>query len=151
MSWTSDLLTGLAEHLAAQGVGVWTPNGVYTIGQTGIYIAVMPPGTETNSGWDRAIVLTDYDPNGGNTSGDVAPRVQARCRGLRNDPFSAINLAAAVRAELEGLSHVTFGQVEVSGINHISGVPMGIDGNDRHERSDNYDIQARRTSALITE
>lgn len=151
MSWTSDLLIGLAEHLAAQGVGSWNPAGIYTAGQAGIYIAAMPPGDEDGPDLDRAIVLTDYDPNGGNTSGDVMPRVQVRCRGLRNDPFSAIDLAAAVRAELEGLSHVTWGQVEVSGINHISGVPLGVDGNDRHERSDNYDIQARRTSALITE
>lgn len=145
MSWTSDLLIGLAEHLAAQGVGSWSPSGVYTSGQTGIFIAVMPPAP------DKAIVLTDYDPNGGNTSGDVAPRVQVRCRGLRNDPFSAIDLASAVRDAIDGLAHVTFGSVEVSGINHISGVPLGVDGNDRHERSDNYDIQARRTSALITE
>jgi hypothetical protein len=151
MSWTSDLLVGIAERLAAQGVGTWNPNGVYTSGQTGIYIAVMPPGDASNSAWDRAIVLTDYDPNGSNSSGDVAPRVQVRCRGLRNDPFSAIDLAAAVRDAIDGLEHVTFGSVEVSGINHISGVPMGIDGNHRHERSDNYDIQARRVTALRTE
>jgi hypothetical protein len=151
MSWTSDLLIGLAERLAAQGVGAWNPAGVYAAGQAGIYIAVMPPGNEADSGRDRAIVLTDYDPNGGNSSGDVAPRVQVRCRGLRNDPFSAIDLAAAVRDAIDGLAHVTFGSVEVSGVNHISGVPMGIDGNHRHERSDNYDIQARRVTALRTE
>jgi hypothetical protein len=151
MSWTSDLLIGLAEHLAAQGVGTLVPSGIYTTGQTGIYFAVMPPGDEADPGWDKAIVLTDYDPNGGNTSGDVAPRVQVRCRGLRNDPFSAIDLASAVRDAIDGLVHVTWGQVEVSGINHISGVPMGTDKNDRHERSDNYDIQARRVTALRTE
>lgn len=151
MSWTSDLLTGLAEHLAAQGVGTFNPTGVYASGQTGIYYAVMPPGDETDPGWDRAIVLTDYDPNGGNNSGDVAPRVQVRCRGLRNDPLSATTIRDAVYDAIDGLAHVTFGSVEVSGINHISGVPMGIDGNDRHERSDNYDIQARRVTALRTE
>jgi hypothetical protein len=151
MSWTSDLVTGLAEHLAAQGVGTFNPTGVYTSGQTGIYFAVMPPGDPASSGWDRAIILTDYDPNGGNSSGDVASRVQVRCRGLRNDPFSAVNIAAAVRDAIDGLEHVTFGSVEVSGINHISGVPMGVDKNDRHERSDNYDIQARRVTALRTE
>ncbi len=151
MSWTSDLLIGLAEHLAAQGAGTFNHGAVYASGQTGIYFAVMPPGDETDPGWDRAIVLTDYDPNGGNNSGDVAPRVQVRCRGVRNDPLSAINLAAAVRDAIDGLTHVTWDSVEVSGINHISGVPMGTDKNDRHERSDNYDIQARRVTALRTE
>ena len=151
MSWTSDLLVGIAEHLAAEGVGSWNPTGIYTSGQTGIYIAVMPPGIGTNDGFDRAIVLTDYDPNGGNSASDVTPRVQVRCRGVRNDPFSAIDLASDVRDAIDGLEHVTFGSVEVSGINHISGVPMGIDGHNRHERSDNYDIQARRVSALRTE
>lgn len=150
MSWTSDLLTGIAERLAAAGVGTWTPSGTYTSGQTGIFIAVMPPGPADGSG-DRCIVLTDYDPDGGNSSGDVAPRVQVRCRGTRNDPFSAIDLASDVRDVLDGLASVTFGQVVVSQINHASGTPLGIDGNDRHERSDNYDVQARRTSALLTE
>jgi len=151
VSWTSDLLVGIAEHLHAEGVGTWNPTGVYTAGQTGIYIAVMPPGSTTNSSWDKAIVLTDYDPSGGNSSGDVTPRVQVRCRGLRNDPLSAIDIASSVRDALDGLASVTFGQVVVSQINHSSGVPLGIDGNQRHERSDNYDIQARRTSALLTE
>jgi hypothetical protein len=149
VTWTSDLLTGIAAHLAAAGAGVWNPTGVYTAGQTGIYIAVMPPGTATNSGFDKAIVLTDYDTGGGNTGGDVAPRLQVRCRGIRNDPLSVVAIKADVRDALEGLDAVVFGTVTVSGINHASGAPMGIDANGRHERSDNYDIQARRSSALL--
>jgi hypothetical protein len=151
MSWTSDLLTGIAEHLAAEGVGSWNTAMVYTTGQTGIYLAVMPPGQATNSGWDRAIVLTDYDPNGGTTGGDTAPRVQVRCRGLRNDPLSVLAIKDDVRTALEGLNAVVFGEVTVSGINHVSGTPMGVDGNGRHERSDNYEILARRSSALLPE
>lgn len=151
MSWTSDVIVGIAEHLHAEGAGTWNPNGVYTAGQTGIYIAVMPPGATTNSSWDKAIVLTDYDPDGGTTGGDTAMRLQVRCRGLRNDPLSALAIKDAVRAALEGLDAVQFGTVTVSGINHLNGTPMGIDGNQRHERSDNYQILARRTSALLTE
>jgi hypothetical protein len=151
MTWTADLMTGIAEHLHAEGAGTWNPTGVYTAGQTGIYIAVMPPGSTTSSSLDRAIVLTDYDPNGGNQAGDVFPRLQVRCRGIRNDPLSVVAIKDAVRDALEGLQSVTFGTVTVSGINHTSGAPMGIDGNGRHERSDNYEIQARRTSALLTE
>jgi hypothetical protein len=151
MSWTSDLLIGIAEHLHAEGVGTWTPTGVYASGQTGIYIAVMPPGSTTSSSHDRAIVLTDYDPNGGTTGGDTSMRLQVRCRGLRNDPLSAIAIKDAVRLALEGLDAVQFGAVTVSGINHLTGTPMGIDANQRHERSDNYEILARRTSALLTE
>jgi len=150
MSWTSDLLTGIAEHLAAEGVGSWNPTGIYTAGQTGIYLAIMPPGPADGSG-DRAIVLTDYDPNGGTTGGDTAPRVQVRCRGLRNDPLSVLAIKDGVRMALEGLDAVVFGEVTVSGINHVSGTPMGVDGNGRHERSDNYEILARRSSALLPE
>lgn len=151
MTWTADLLTGIAEHLHAESVGTWNPAGVYTAGQTGIYIAVMPPGSATSSSHDKAIVLTDYDPNGGNSGGDVFPRLQVRCRGTRNDPLSVLAIKDAVRDALEGLASIQFGQVTVSGINHSSGVPLGIDGNGRHERSDNYQIQARRESALLTE
>ncbi|WP_026923292.1 minor capsid protein [Glycomyces arizonensis] len=149
MSWTSDLLVGIAETLAAAGVGVWRPDGLYTTDEVGVFIAYMPPGGAT--GPDRCIVLTDYDPAGGNSAGDVTPRVQVRCRGARNDPVSAIDLASDARDALDGLAFVTFGQVTVSQINHINGTPMGVDGNGRHERSDNYDIQAQRTSALLTE
>lgn len=150
MSWTSDLLVGIAETLAAAGVGIWRPDGVYTTAEVGIFIAYMPPGSEADDP-DRCIVLTDYTPAGGTSAGDASQRVQARCRGAKHQPLSAINLASDARDALDGLAHVTFGQVEVSGINHISGVPLGIDGNGRHERSDNYDIQARRTSALQEE
>lgn len=145
MSWTSDLLTGIAQYLEDQGVGVYKPGEAYASSDIAIVIGTVPPSP------DRCIVLTDYDPDGGNSSGDVTPRVQVRCRGLRNDPLSAIDIASSVRDALDGLASVTFGQVVVSQINHSSGVPLGIDGNQRHERSDNYDIQARRTSALLTE
>ena len=150
MSWTSDLLIGIAEHLAAEGVASWNPSGLYTAGQTGIYIAVMPPGPADGSG-DRVVVLTDYDPNGGTTGGDTSPRLQVRCRGVRNDPLSVLAIKDAVRAALEGLDAVVFGEVTVSAINHVSGTPMGIDGNNRHGRSDNYEILARRSSALLPE
>ncbi|THV26009.1 minor capsid protein [Glycomyces paridis] len=150
MSWTSDLLVGIAEHLAAEGVGSWNPSGIYASGQIGVFIAVMPPGPADGSG-DRVIVLTDYDPNGGTSGGDTTPRLQVRCRGARNDPLSVTVIKDAVRKALEGLDAVQFGEVTVSGINHVSGTPMGIDANQRHERSDNYEIQARRTSALLTE
>jgi hypothetical protein len=151
VTWTSDLLTGIAGHLHTVGAGTWNPTGVYASGQTGIYIAVMPAGSTTNAGFDKAIVLTDYDPNGGNSGGDVFPRMQVRCRGLRNDPLSVLAIKDNVRTALEGLESVQFGEVTVSGINHLTGAPMGIDGNQRHERSDNYEIQARRTSALLTD
>lgn len=150
MSWTTDLLTGIAAHLAAEGVASWNPDGLYTAGQVGVFIAVMPPGPADGSG-DRCIVLTDYDPRGGTSGGDTTPRLQVDCRGARNDPFSVITLKDAVRKALEGLDCVVFGEVTVSGINHLSGTPMGIDANQRHERSDNYEIQARRESALLTE
>lgn len=145
MSWTSDVLVGIAEHLAAEGLGSWNPAGVYTSGQVGIFIATMPEAP------DRCIVLTDYDPSGGNNSGDVTPRTQVRCRGNPYEPLSAIDLASDIRDAIDGLAHVTFGGVEVTQINHSSGTPMGIDKNGRHERSDNYDIQARRVTALRTE
>lgn len=145
MSWTSDLLTGVAERLAAENVGSWNPTGVYTSSQVGIFIATMPPAP------DRCIVLTDYDPAGGISGGDVTPRLQVRCRGSEHDPISVIALKDAVREAIEGLDAIAFGTVTVSGINHLSGTPMGIDANGRHERSDNYTILARRTSALLTE
>lgn len=145
MTWWTDLLTGIAQRLEDQGAGVYKPGEVYAAGDIAIVIGTVPPSP------DRVIVLTDYDPNGGITGGDTFPRLQVRCRGAAYDPLSAVELKDNVRTALEGLQSVTFGTVTVSGINHTSGVPLGIDGNGRHERSDNYEIQARRESALLTE
>ncbi len=43
MSYTVDLLDGLARLLDTAGVGTYRPDGVYAAGETAITIAATPP------------------------------------------------------------------------------------------------------------
>jgi hypothetical protein len=142
MSWTTDLLTGVAEHLGAAGAGTWRPDGTgYASGETAIVLAVSPPEP------DRLIVLTEYGPLDADGIGDVVMGLQVRTRGT-TDPRVVMAIRDAVHEALDGLAHVDLSGVKVSQIFHQSGTPIGQDGNDRHERTDNYYVQARRATAL---
>lgn len=141
MGWSDGLLVGVAEYLAAGGVGTWNPSGTYAAGQTGIFLAVVPVAP------DRSITLTEYGPLDQDGIGDVTQGLQIRCRGTK-DPRVVMGIRDGIRDVLDGLAHIDLGGVTVSQIFHLSGVALGQDSGDRHERSDNYAIQARRTTAL---
>jgi hypothetical protein len=54
MGVTNTITAGLAQLLADLGLGAWNPSGVYTSGQTGIYLDAVPEDK------DRLITLTAY-------------------------------------------------------------------------------------------
>ncbi len=82
---------------------------------------------------DSAIGVRVYGL-GGATDGRETRRVQLRIRGTRNDPSSADRLAGIARTVLEGISRDS----GVNGISHQSFAPIGADGNERDQRTDNY-------------
>jgi hypothetical protein len=150
VGWTTDLLTGLAEHLAARGAGTWRPDGsAYASTETAIVIGAMPPDP------DRVICLrsytVDWDGFGDEDDDgriDVTTGLQVRTRGGR-DPREALDLADAVRDALDGLAAVRLGAVWVSQIVRRSGEELtamtSVDRQaDRAERVDNYYVQASR-------
>lgn len=144
-TWTTDLLAGIASYGAANGGGTWNPTGVYTSGQTGIVIAMMPPSP------NRVVVLTPYGPLGQWDDGDVVQGLQVRVRGDANNPTSTYNLRDTWRDLLDGIGGdglVDFGGVLVSQIFAKPGASLGFDSNGRLEWSDNFHIQASRTTAL---
>lgn len=145
MSWTPDLLTGIAETLAAAGAGTWRPDGsAYTTAETAIAFYAHAPGP------DKQIILSVYDQPDQDGIGDVTVALQVRVRGDK-DPRTADGLDDACIQALDGLSHTTFGSVRVYQINRQSGALLGRDENDRWERSSNFYIQARRQTALRTD
>jgi len=150
VGWTTDLLTGLAEHLAAHGAGTWRPDGTpYSPAETAIVLGAMPPAP------DRVIALRTYtvDWSGFGEADDdgridVTTGLQVRTRGGR-DPREALDLADAVRDAIDGLAAVRLGAVWVSQIVRRSGEELtamtSIDRQaDRVERVDNYYVQASR-------
>ncbi|MFE9921558.1 minor capsid protein [Streptomyces sp. NPDC005774] len=83
-----DLLVGVAELLAAEGVGTYEPSGVLPAGGTGIVLGRVPDGP------DRVIGLTPY-PVSDDDSTDSVTGIQVRMRAGTN-PLDLIQLANSV-------------------------------------------------------
>lgn len=136
----ADLLEGLAQHLAAKGLVVYTPDAVggdcFTDGM---------PSTP-----DEAVVLTTYDDavEPDSLLGYDEPRVQVRVRGPRSpsDPRVSRDRCKAIRNELIGLGETTL----PDGTELILSVPLGSgpasigkDDNGRYEHIANFRMEIR--------
>jgi hypothetical protein len=140
MSWTTDLLTAIAEHLDAQDVAAWKPAGGYTPSDIAITFGRLP------STPDRAIALTAYgvdqfaaDP----VNTDSTQGVQLRMRGIPLDPRSVDDIADQAFDALQGWRHPAAGILLCT---RRINAPMGVDGNQRFERADSYHLLMHRPS-----
>jgi hypothetical protein len=137
MSYTVDLLDGLARLLHAAGAGCYRPAGVYHPGETAIAIAASPPTP------DRVIVLTAYPVAESPALTDTTTGVQVRTR-AGADPREVEQLDDDVFAVLHASGPHTFGTVRVSLLYRTSAAPIGADDLGRMERSSNYHLRAHR-------
>lgn len=134
MSWTDDLLAGVAQRLDTAGLGAWDPDG--TTGS--IYEGSLPPDV-------AGVGLTPYNLTNRRTSltGEVTQPIQFFLRGTR---AWVSQTADGIYSALNGLRDVEVGGVHVVLISLYSDVPMGVDQTGRHERAVNYDFWATRTT-----
>lgn len=146
MSWTGELLRGLADYLADGGVGVWQPSGAYPAATVGaIFLQDVPSSPH------QLIVLTDYPVSDDPSLSDSTVGLQVRTRGLPGNPSSTDDLDDAVFDQLHGLHGVDLSTgLRVSQCFRRSGTRLGVDGNRRHERSSNYLVTAHRPSSHRT-
>ena len=129
----TNLLTGVAQLLAAAGVGVWRDTGAYAATETGIVLDVIPQDP------DQIITLSDYDISDDPTLSDSVIAVQVRTRWGGQDPRPVKDLDGAIFDALHGLESVTLtGGVHVVSLVRRSGVSLGQDTNNRWMRSANY-------------
>jgi hypothetical protein len=135
--WTSRVLTGLAEHLAAAGVGTWRATGSYQAGETGIVIRAVPASP------DRIITLAAYPAGGGPGNASTTLGVQVRLRGGR-DPRDVDDLADAIFDAIDSSGPHLWHGVGVSQVYRQSYSSLGQDSNGRWERSENYYLDAER-------
>lgn len=132
MSTTSDLMTGCATYLAAQGVCVYPPTGVYAATDTGIAWLRLPQTP------NRCLALSDYAISDHPTQSLSKVGLQVLIRGNPSDALDAEALRDAVFNALQGLSRVQWGSVWlIQSLRHHS-VPMGQDDNLRFVYSDSY-------------
>ncbi|MFI0739344.1 minor capsid protein [Streptomyces sp. NPDC021100] len=137
MSYTADLLDGLARLLAAAGVGTYRPDGVYAAGETAITIASLPPAP------NRCICLSAYPVADSPVLTDVTTGVQVRTRGGA-DPREADALDDWVLDVLHGAGPLLLGAARVQLITRTSGAPIGADSSGRMERASTYYVRAHR-------
>ncbi|WP_053913661.1 minor capsid protein [Streptomyces sp. TP-A0875] len=137
MSYTSDLLDGVARLLAEAGVGTYRPDGVYGPDDTAITIATVPPTP------DRVICLTDYPVEDSAALTDTITGVQVRTR-AGPDPREVADLDDAAHDVLQGSGPHPWGDAYVSLIYRTSAAPLGPDANGRHERTANYYARGNR-------
>jgi hypothetical protein len=138
--WTSRLLTGLAEHLAAAGIGTWRPSGSYQAGEVGIYIRAIPTSP------DRIITLAPYVVASTSGIADVTQGVQIRIRGSQ-DPRVAEDLGDAIFDLLDSATGLTWRGIPVVEVTRRSYAALGADANGRWELSHNYYVEAMRPTS----
>jgi hypothetical protein len=139
VSFTGDLLDGVAALLAGAGAGTFRPAGAYQPGETAIVFAAMPQTP------DRAIVLSTYDVADDASLSDSVIGLQVRCRG-GSDPHDVEAIAGAVFDLLHGRTAYQAGAVRVVQSLRQSGTPLGRDDSNRWEHSGNYYLTVHRPS-----
>lgn len=140
MSWTADVVTGLAQYLEDSGVGQFNSTGAaYAASTPAIYFDQVPASP------DRVIVLTPYGGVDSPTQPESEIALQVRVRGTK-DPRTAYALDDAVFGALQNLPRTVMGGVTVVGCWRTSSAYLGADANGRHERTSNFAVRVHRPS-----
>jgi hypothetical protein len=122
VGYTSDLVLGLAELLALEGIGVVREDTPYQPGETAIVQRSMPDAP------DRAICLTPYP-----VDDDVT-----------TDPNDTLDLGDAILALLHNRRGYWLRSVRVAESWRVSEVLLGTDAHGRDERTSNFYFQTTR-------
>ncbi|WP_427870543.1 hypothetical protein [Leucobacter luti] len=105
-NYTAQVMHGIAEAVAAAGLAVYRPTGVYLPGERGIYFDHSPPLPDTTP--EETFVITPYLPQ----SGDVwveHTRVQLRARHVNRHPLWVRDFLDDVRALFPERTPLMFG------------------------------------------
>jgi hypothetical protein len=136
VGYTSDLVLGLAELLALEGIGVVREDTPYQPGETAIVQRSMPDAP------DRAICLTPY-PVDDDVTTDTVTGVQVRYR-AGTDPNDTLDLGDAILALLHNRRGYWLRSVRVAESWRVSEVLLGTDAHGRDERTSNFYFQTTR-------
>ncbi|WAL94000.1 minor capsid protein [Streptomyces sp. Je 1-369] len=143
MGHTSSIVSGLAELLAAEGLGVYRPAGVYAPDEIAIFLHRMPEAP------DKAFAITPYPVEDTGLT-DVTDGLQIRMR-AGPDPREVLDMADAVRDLLHMREGTVVGGVRLSLIWRQSQAPMGQDEHGREELTSNYYARSTRPSPHVYE
>lgn len=140
MPWTSDLLAGIAQHLAEHAGATYKASGTYSSTDPRPIAFQSIPAKP-----DEVIALFPYTVEEDAGLNDVIQGVQIRTRGTRS-PSTLRDLDDDIFDALHGLRGITLNGVPVVLIYRQSASPLGSDTNGRFESTANYYVQAARPS-----
>jgi hypothetical protein len=139
--YQTNLLTGVAQLLAAASVGTWNPTGVYASSDKAIVLKTIPETPDT------IIALATYPVTSDPALSDSVTGLQVLTRAAGQDPRTVDDLADLIFDQLQGLHDVTLGTgVRLVQCLHHGGGSLGEDSLHRWSRSDNYYITSHRPS-----
>jgi len=141
VSYTNDLLNGLAELLASEGVGVWRPDDVIEAGEVGLFRGVVPDEPDT------AIGITDYPVEDDDTTNAITA-VQFRMRAGR-DPNVIGDLADSVFNLLHNRRQYRVGDLYIALSWRQSQAWIGQDAQGRMELTSNYYFRTVRSGTYL--
>jgi hypothetical protein len=142
VSFTSELLAGLAEYLDEQGVGDYIDDTsrAYPLDATAIVIRTMMPEQP-----DRVISLDAYTVSDDTGSPDSTVGVQLLTR-AGEDPFDVEDLDDALFNALHGAKYLRLRGIVVVQAYRRSSAPLGQDGAARYQSTNNYYLDVKRPS-----
>lgn len=133
MGYTDDLLVGLAQLLAEDpAIGVWKPDEPYADDEVGIVLGRLPQSP------DAGIALAAYSVTDDPVHADTTTGVQIRLRTASEGSGPTDDLADLIYDRLHGRWAFELNGIRVQWARRTSGAPLGVDQNQRRERSDNY-------------
>jgi hypothetical protein len=140
VTWTNDLLTGMAQAMAADGIGTFGPGHPTTSTACAITL-----GTAADEPI-KAVALFAYSPVDDVMLANTMQPVQIRIRGTV-DATSCDTIGDAIFDLFHGVTGLVFGTVHTSLIARNSVIPLGRDDHDRWMSSHNYYVHANRPTA----
>lgn len=146
MTWSPDLLTGVAQRLADLAGFHWADGAVIDPGDTRVCVTI----ARRPDAPDRLVVVNPYPIDTGVGGATVTEAIQVRYRGTF-DPATVLEQRDDTRRVLDGLG--TDGPVQLGGVwvayaRLQSGTEISFDGNQRAECFDNFYLVAERPTLL---
>lgn len=135
----SEVLTGIAEFLDGEGVGVWRPEGTYTSDEVAVTLKSLPAAP------DNAVAVAAYHVGDDLVLPDVEVLLQLRFRAARGSRTAVDDLADSAFDVLHGRHMFSAGALTVQRARRLSVAPLGADDNGREERADNYALILMRS------
>ena len=139
--YQTNLLTGVAQLLAAASVGTWSPSGTYASSDVAIVLKVIPETPDT------IIALSTYPVSSDPSLSDSVTGLQILTRSAGQDPRAVDDLADLIFDQIHGLRDTTLGTgIRLVQCLHHGGGSLGQDALQRWSRSDNYYVTTHRPS-----